>query len=265
MKDKLFTLLASLTTKRVWVILITTIILVFFCGRISEKLVLRTNFKDLMPHSHPIVQEYDKIVDNFQGASVVIVGAIGKEEKSLVKFVDQIAPEIESYNTLVKNVEYKTNREFFEKHGFMLTKTKDLRNNLNSFEDLGLIPYINGINNSFEKTYIADGEESISNKERENNAIRQLDGLKTWIRTMTSYIQAPSDQTKETATKAVDKMLLGDEHFLSQDKKMIMFIVQPNFSVDDVEKSQVLIGRIDSLLTETLVKYPVMLKSIFHM
>lgn len=256
MKDKLFTFIARLSTKRVWLILIITIIVVAFSGKISEKLVLKTNFKDLMPHSHPIVQEYDKIVDNFQGASVVIMGAVGNNEKSLVNFVDEIAPKIESYHTLVKNVEYKVNRKFIEKHGFMLMKIKDLKNNLNSFEDLGVIPYINSINNSFEKTYIADGEKSISNKEKEKNAITQLDGLETWIRTMAAYIQNPSDKNGDIAEKAVDKMLLGDEHFLSQDKKMIMFVVQPNFSVDDLKKSQILIGRIDSLLTETLVKYP---------
>lgn len=256
MKDKLFTFIAKLTTKRVWPILIVTVILVALSGELSDKLILKTNFKDLMPHAHPIVQEYDKIVDNFQGASVVILGAVGKDEKSLANFVDEIAPKIESYHSLVKNVEYKSNRQFFEKHGFMLMKTKDLKNNVNSFEDLGVVPYINGINDSFEKTYIADGEESISNKEKENNAIAQLDGLKTWIGTMESYIQNPSDKNDDVAKKAVDKMLLGDEHFLSQDKKMIMFFVQPSFSVDDLKKSQILMARIDSLLSETIVKYP---------
>jgi len=255
MKNKIFELVAKLAIKRPWTVVIVTIILVLISGELANNLKIKTNFKELMPQSHPVVTEYNNIVENYQGASMVIVGAIGKE-KSLKKFVDEIAPEIETYKSLVKRVEYKLNKNFFENHGLMVMKTKDLKNSLKSYNDLGLKPFITEINNSFEKTYIADGEESISNKEKENNAIAQIDGLKVWIETMSSYIQDPSDKNPETGEKVVDKLLFGDEYFLSQDKNMIIFMVQPSFSVEDIDKSVALTDSIRSLIAKKLVKYP---------
>ena len=255
MKSKIFGSIARLAIKRPWIVVIVTLVLLVISGALSTKLELKTNFKDLMPQSHPMVLEYNNIVENYQGASMVIIGAIG-EKKSLVDFVNEIAPEIQTYTSLVKRVDYKINKDFFENHGFMIMKQKDLKNSLNTFNDLGLIPYISEINNSFETTYIADGEESISNKEKENGAISQLDGLKVWIESMISYIEDPSTKSMEIGGKVVDKMLFGDEYFLSQDKKMIMFLAQPTFSVDDLDKSEILITRIDSLITAKLVNYP---------
>ncbi len=255
MKSKIFGIIARLSIRRPWIVAIGTLVLFLISAELATKLELKTNFKDLMPQSHPIVLEYNNIVENYKGASMELIGAIG-EEKSLIEFVNEIAPEIRTYTSLVKRVDYKLNKDFIEDHGFMIMKKKDLKNSLNSFKDLGLVPYITEINNSFETTYIADGEESISNKEKENGAISQLDGLKVWIETIISYIDDPSTKSTEFGGKAVDKMLFGDEYYLSQDKKMIMFLVQPTFSVDDLERSEILIDRIDSLINAKLVNYP---------
>ncbi len=81
--------------------------------------MLKTNFKDLMPQSHPIVSEYNNIVENYLGATMEIIGAVGEEE-SLINFVNDIAPEIATYTSLVKRVEYKLNKDFFEFHVFLV-------------------------------------------------------------------------------------------------------------------------------------------------
>jgi len=255
MKSKIFEFVAGLAIRRPWIVVLVTAVLLVISGALSKNLELKTNFKDLMPQSHPIVTEYNNIVENYQGASMEIIGAIGNEE-SLIKFVNEVAPEIQTYTSLVKRVEYKMNKDFFENHGFMIMKQKDLKSSLNTFNDLGLLPYISEINNSFETTYIADGEESISNKEKENAAISQLDGLKVWIESMISYVDDPSSKSRESGGKLVDKMLFGDDYFLSQDKKMIMFLVQPSFSVDDLGKSELLINAIDSIINVKLSNYP---------
>lgn len=255
MKGKIFASIARLSIRKPWIVAIVTLVLLLISVTLSENLVLKTNFKDLMPQSHPIVTEYNNIVENYQGASMEVIGAIGEEE-SLINFVNEVAPEIQKHSSLVKRVEYKLNKEFFENHGFMIMKQKDLKNNLNSFSDLGLVPYLTEINNSFETTYIADGEESLSNKEKENAAISQLDGLKVWIESMTSYVEDPSVQSAEASAKVVDKMLFGDEYFLSQDRKMIMFLVQPSFSLDDLEQTELLITTIDSIIGVKLANYP---------
>jgi len=255
MKSKIFSLIARISIKRPWIVISVTLVLLFISGVLSENLELKTNFKDLMPQSHPIVSEYNNIVENYLGATMEIIGAVGEEE-SLINFVNDIAPEIATYTSLVKRVEYKLNKDFFEDHGFMVMKQKDLKNSLNTFNDLGLLPYLSEINNSFETTYIADGEESISNKEKEMAAVSQLDALEEWIESMGSYMEGSSAHSIESTEKLVDKMLFGDEYFLSQDKKMIMFLVQPAFPFDDLAKAEILINRIDSLINEKISAYP---------
>ena len=254
MKEKVFQWIAKLAIKRAWIVLIVSIVLFIVSADLAGRLGLKMNFKDLMPQDHPTVVEFNNIIDHFQGASTVIVGAIG-EEKDLVQFVTELAPEIESLKPYIKRVEYKANHNFLEEHGFMLVKEKDLKTATSTYEDLGLIPFLTGINNSFEKTYIADGEESISNKEKELGAISQLEGLKTWIVTMQAYIEN-SNLTDEKARNAVEKMMIGEKYFLSPDRDMIMLIAYPTFPVDEMDKATILIHSMDSLIQAKLEKFP---------
>ncbi|MCD4695945.1 MAG: MMPL family transporter [Bacteroidales bacterium] len=254
MKEKVFQWIATLAIKRAWFVLLVSVILFIVSADLAGRLELKMNFKDLMPQDHPTVLEFNNIIDHFQGASTVIVGAIGEEE-DLIQFVTELAPEIESLKSHIKRVEYKVNQNFIGEHGFMLTKAKDLKTAAGTYEDLGLIPFLTGINNSFEETYISDGEESISNKEKELSAISQLDGLKTWINTMQAYIE-DSNLTDEKAREAVEKMMIGEKYFLSPDKDMIMLIAYPTFPVDEMGKATVLIHSLDSLIQVKLDKYP---------
>ncbi len=249
MKEKVFKGLARLTTKKSGIALLIALVLTVVAGGLSERLELKMNFKDLMPQSDPTVVEYNKILDHYQAASNIIIAAIG-DKNSLKKFADDIAPKIENMDQYIKRVDYKMNKEFFRNHGFMLTRTKDLKNSQDMYADLGLVPFLSGINDAFEQTYVADGEVSISNKEKENKAIASMDGLKTWVETMQYYIEHPNSTNTELTKNTVDKLLIGDEYFLSQNKDMILLFAQPSFPVDEMNKSTTLIHTIDSLLQD---------------
>ncbi len=249
MKTKVFKVLAKLSTKRSGLLLILAFVLTMIAGGLSENLELKMSFKDLMPESHPTVVEYNKILDHYQAASNVVIAAMG-EEDSLKKFVEDVVPKIKEMDQYIKRVDYKMNKTFFENHGFILTKAKDLENAQNMYTDLGIVPFLSGINDSFEKTYVADGEESISNKEKENKAIASMDGVKTWLETMQYYIEHPDSNNEVLAKQTVDKLLIGEEYFLSQNKDMVLFFAQPTFPVDEMDKSTILIHSLDSLLNE---------------
>lgn len=79
MKNKIFELVAKLAIKRPWTVVIVTIILVLISGELANNLKIKTNFKELMPQSHPVVTEYNNIVENYQGASMVIVELLAKK------------------------------------------------------------------------------------------------------------------------------------------------------------------------------------------
>ncbi len=254
MKEKFLIKLARLAEKHSWFMFIAALALTLVLGAMSENLKLKMNFKDLMPQSHPTVQEYDKIVDNYSAASNIIVGAMG-EENELKAFAEKIAPKIENLTEYVSKVDYKINREFFEEHAFMLTKEKDLKNSKDMYKDLSLVPLFTEINNSFEKTYIAEGEESISTKEKENKAIASLDGIENWLVTLNNYVENDGRNSSKI-DNAVDKMLIGDEYMLSFDKNMILLFVKPTFPTDMLDTATVLINKIENIISEAKANYP---------
>jgi len=256
MQKKFFTKLAQFVLNQYRLLIIISVILTFICAGLASTLKMKMSFKELMPQSHPTVKEYNKIIDNYSAASNIIIGAIGTENE-LKQFADEIAPQIKTLKKYIKRVNYKINRKFFEKHGFMLTKTKNLKNSKDMYRDLGLLPFLTEINNNFESTYVADGEKSISNKEKENKAVVFLDAIKNWLLTMQHYAETHnSDPGQNLSKNAVDKILIGNEYFLSQDKDMILLFAQPTFPIDEMEKSMYLIPLLDKMIGKTAEKYP---------
>jgi uncharacterized protein len=254
MKIRLLSNVIAQIEKRPWYVIIVAIILAIISGGLGSRLELKMNFKDLMPPEHPTVDEYNTIVDNYSAASNIIIGAQGDEEE-LKAFVNELAPEIKGCSEYVSRVDYKINKDFLENHALMLTKTKDLKNNGDMYVSPELLPLLTAINNGFEKTYINEGEESLSTKEKENQAIASLNGVRNWLETTNRFIRYGDQTDSALVKKGVESFLLGEEYFLSYDKHMILMFVKPTFPVDEMDKSTVLIHKLEDLIEKTKSKY----------
>ena len=252
MKSKLLSWFAHVSVKYNKAVLLIGFGLMIACGIISEQLVIKANMKDLMPQSHPTVKGYNDMTENFEAASNVIITALG-ETDDLKRFADEVAPKIEKLDRYVYRVSYKVNRDFLKKHALMLIKTKNLKTAVSSYEHLGLKGYINGINDNFEETYIAD-DEGISSSERENNAISSLDGIHVWLKTMHDFLTL-RDTTEENARNAVDHMLLGEQYLMSPKKDMVLITAFPKFTTDDIDQSTLLINEINEIIHAAADKY----------
>ncbi|GMQ80822.1 MAG: hypothetical protein BMS9Abin05_0251 [Rhodothermia bacterium] len=229
-----------------------TLLVTVLTAAIAGGLELNMQFKSLMPQSHPTVQEYDFIVNNYSSATNIIVAVKG-DENSIKSFADDLVPKLRAMTEYVSRVDYKINREFMGRHGFMLSKARDLDNSRNLFSDLRLVPFLTRLNDSFEQTYIAD-DEGISNGEKEDKAVRALDGIENWLQTMTLYLDGDGDV--EAAREAVDRMLIGDPYFISQDKDILLLFAQPTFTLNEVDKLMMAMNAIDSQIEELVSKYP---------
>ncbi len=252
MRRKILNTISSLADKHTLKMFFGIIIITLIFGQMMEKLELQMHFKNLMPESHPIVEEFDTIIEEYSTATMIIVAAQG-EEKELKEFADELAPKLETFSEFVKRVDYKLNREFMENHGFILTKEKNLKNMKDLFSDLRLLPFITHINDNFEKTYVYD-EDGISNKEKENEAIRSIEGIEFWIKTMKNYILNSKEGVE--AKEAVERFLIGDEYMISQDKDMLLLFAQPTFSLNEIDKVVLAENKIDSLIASVAEKYP---------
>ncbi|MCD4795376.1 MAG: MMPL family transporter [Bacteroidales bacterium] len=253
MKTKIIAWLANVVVKYYKAVLGIVLLITVIAAILSENLVLKMNMKDMMPQSHPIVKEFNFMVDNFEAASSIMITAIGETE-DLKKFADEVAPQIAALDEYIYQVDHKVNQEFLKNHALMLVKSKDLKSSKETFKHLGLVKYLEAMNNTFEETYIADGEESLSNKQQEFYAIAALDGIKTWLLTMNDYMNDDNIGI-EKAKWAVDNMLFGEEYMLSPKKDMIIITAFPKFTIDDMDRSKELISHINEIINKTAKKY----------
>ena len=254
MREKALNWLANISAKRPGTILLIALVITIIASGLSENLKLEMQFKNLMPQDHKMVQEFNDVVDNFSTATMIIVAAKG-EEKELKMFADELAPKLREMKKYVQRLDYKVEKDFFLKHGMMLQKVKDLKNSLDIYKDLSLLPFITHLNDNFEKTYVYDNE-SISTKEKENNAVIFLEGIKSLLQTMEKYSQQGENLKKEVAEKAVDEFLIGDEYIISQDKNMLLMFARPTFSINEIDKVILAENTIDSLIYTVEDKYP---------
>ncbi|MGD8778729.1 MAG: MMPL family transporter [Ignavibacteria bacterium] len=254
MKSKILKSIASAADKHPVLMVAIALVITLAAAFFMDQLKMKMHFKNLMPEEHPMVQEFDRVVDNFSTAAMIVVAATGDEEE-LKSFADELVPKLKLMDQYIKRVDYKLEKEFYERYGFMLEKAKNLKNSKEIFSDLSLLPMLEHINDNFEKIYISD-DKSISNKEKENRAISFLDGIQYWLSTINKYVEDPGSVNIKTAQKAVDRFLIGDEYMISQDKDMIFIMAQPTFSINEVDKVVDAENKVNELIDEAVQNYP---------
>ena len=254
MRDQILVKLAELAARRTGLMLALALALTVVAAGLAGRLKLTMHFKNLMPQAHPMVQEFNRIVDDYRTASMIIIAARG-EEHELKRFADELAPELEAMTAYVQRVDYKLERDFFLAHGFMLQRARNLENSKAIYRDLSLLPMLTRLNDSFEKTYVYD-EESLSTKEKERDAVAFLDGIQYWLETMSQYAAAGVDLSPEVAAAAVERFLIGDTYMISQDKDMLLLFAQPTFTVNEIDRVIEAENAVDALIARVAEKYP---------
>ncbi len=254
MREKILKWIAHSAEKRAGMMLIGILILTVIAGGLASRLKLTMHFKNLMPQNHPMVQEFNQVIDDYSTASMIIIAATG-EEKDLKQFADEIAGKVAALKESIKRVDYKLERDFILKHGLKLQKAKDLKNSRDLFKDLNLLPWLRHLNDNFEKTWVQD-EESISTKEKENNAVMFLDGIKFWLQSLQAAIENGDSQLDKRAETAAERLLIGDEYMISPDKDMLLLFAQPTFTINEMDRVIAVENRIDSLIAETASRFP---------
>jgi hopanoid biosynthesis associated RND transporter like protein HpnN len=248
-REKTLSRWGELSAKYSFLILAIFIIVTIFSLILAMDLRISTRWSDLLPKNDPLVEEFESIVEDYTSTANSILVVWGPED-DIKTFAEYVVPQIEELDSLVKRVDYKIDEEFIRRHGFMLTKTKDLKNMVKVFEDLDLTPFLRHINDNFEETYIGD-EESLSDKEKENGAIQSLDGLQFWIETMSDFIDSKRADSA-LAAEAVDRFLLGDPYFISHDKRMLLIFIEPTFDITDVDPMVLSTDLIQDIIDEAL-------------
>ena len=155
---------------------------------------------------------------------------------------------------LFNRVDYKSEVDFLKNHGLFLIKKEDLDNIKDIFMDPNIDGLIFNLNNSMEKEYIGR-EESISTREKEDQAVSLLNGIEDLVLSLKEVAQGkkiPLEKIQEIS----DKLLIGDPYFLSYDKKALVMNAIPNFSMMDIDLVVTGTDMVQTSMDELLKDYP---------
>ncbi|MFC1557065.1 RND family transporter [candidate division KSB1 bacterium] len=155
---------------------------------------------------------------------------------------------------LFQRVDYKAETGFLKDHMLMLIKEDDLKNTKDVFLDPNLAELLTNYNNSMEKEYVGQ-EESISTREKEDGAWTFLDGIQNLIFTMQSVVMGEKITDNEIH-RAADKLLFGEPYMMSYDKKALVMIAIPNFTIMDRDLLSIAAVSVQELIDEQLKEYP---------
>ncbi|MCK4941433.1 multidrug RND transporter, partial [candidate division WOR-3 bacterium] len=189
MRERLLKNWARFAATHPWRVIIALLIVAVLAAISASRITMEMRWSDLLPMDDPKAREFDEILTEYKSASTFLVVVRG-EEQQIKRFADVIAPQILELTQYFDRVDYKIDKEFFSEHGFMLTEAKDLETTADLFKNLNLVPLLTSINDNFEEEYVGD-EEALSTKEKENEAVRTLDGFHYWLKAMDEFITDP--------------------------------------------------------------------------
>jgi len=139
MKERLLRQWARFVATHPWWVLAVMFVLIILSVIFASDLRMDMRWSDMLPSGDPMAQEFERIIKEFKSTSTILI-VIQGEEAAIKKFADEIAPEIEELEAYIERVDYKLDKEFFGRHGFMLTDIEDLRNTTDMYNDLKLVP-----------------------------------------------------------------------------------------------------------------------------
>lgn len=155
---------------------------------------------------------------------------------------------------LVTRIDYKTELDFFKKYGLLLIKEDDLKNMQDTFTDANLPGLMKNINNSMEKEYIGR-QESISNRQKEDQAVMLLDGIQDLVVLLQKYTNAETIPDS-LAQRVVEKLLFGEHYMLSYDKQALIMNVIPTFSAMDIDLIMTCTQQVQGIVNAEALNHP---------
>ena len=241
--------------------LITVLILTVGFAALSTQLGVTMRWSDLLPSNDPRTIQYNKIVKEFVTASSIIVVVQG-DESQIKQFAEDLVPKLEKTSIdkegnpfpLIQRVDYKSEIDYMKNHGLMLMKEDDLKNMQEVFTDPTLSGFLFNLNNAMEKEYVKR-DESLSTREKEDQAVQFLDGVDKLIQMLTRSAHGETLESEDIHQTA-DQFLFGEPYFLSYDKQALIINAIPNFAVTDVEMAVVATDKIQALIDQFKEKYP---------
>ncbi len=222
--------------KALLIALAITVLLGFGMARLKMEMT----FYSMLPQKSNQVKNLKDIVENFSYASAVLVVVDGRSiedpveaEKTVKQTIDAITLEYANgvYKPYIASVIGKVEMSLFKEHGLMLTKMDDLERLKRSYSDLNLVPLLEHINDDFEAEYSGNSEKLSS---EESEAVTQFEGLGELLKLIEQAAKG-QEVSDSKLDEVLDSYMFGDPYIMSNDNRMGLLIVQPTFTMNDIQ------------------------------
>lgn len=264
MRVRFFKWVAKISYKKYWLLLLICILFTIVMGVFSSKIRIETTWMSMLPEGEPSVVTFKNILDEFGAVTQIVVALEGPDKERIIQVAQEIAPGIadvkmkvklsDEYKILpvVKRVDFAYDTNFVANHGLMLQKAKNLEKMKILFTDYNLVPFMTHINDVFETEYVSDSDNLIRQEKR---AVQNLDGMFQFIETISEFATGEKSDVG-TVQKGINAVTIGDGYYLSNDKKMLLILVTPTMSIDDITLVTVGVESMDARLKEFNREYP---------
>ncbi len=222
--------------KALLIALAITVLLGFGISRLRMEMT----FYSMLPDKSNQVRDLKNIVENFSYASAVLVVVDGRSiddpveaEKTVKQTIDAITLEYSNdlYNPYIASVIGKVDMNLFKEHGLMLTKMDDLERLKRSYSDLNLVPLLKHINDDFEAEYSGNSDKLA---DEETQAVSQFRGLGELLKLIEQAAEG-QEVSDSKLDEVLDSYMFGDPYIMSNDNRMGLIIVQPTFTMNDIQ------------------------------
>ena len=243
MRKNFLHLIARWSVTHTWWMTVGILALTLFFAYRASTLQMRTGFDSLLPGDNPRTAEFNRILEEFENESNIMLLAKGNED-SLKAYARGVKPLLEDFDEWVASVHIQIPEDFYRRNALKLLPPDQLDNFGSMFYDPNLVPFLHNLNNSFEGEYQRN-DEALQSRRDELAAVRFLDGLEMFVDIQSAVMQGES--IEGVGQKAVDAITFGETYMLSPNKDMILILIEPTFnmmiepaelqgSVDGIEK-----------------------------
>lgn len=239
------------SSRRPWLVLGMAGVVTVILGLAASTLKIETTWLDLVPQKHPATREFYRVTEEFGAATNILLAIEGNNPQKLKAIAREVAETLSDQTQFFEHVYYRMDRDFFLSHSLMLEKERHLKRMRATLRSFDLVPFLRAANDDFERAYIG-GEESL-----EQNENRVIQAINSYVDILLGIERGlvsndPTSAAMETARIYVDDA----SYFFSNDKKMLLVMIQPTCTVNEIDKIGIMVPALRAEVAKFKEKYP---------
>lgn len=213
------------------------------------KLETKMQMSDMLPKDQPESVAYQYVLDNFKGVHAITIAVEGAE-KNIKAYIEDVADDVGAIPH-VEHVIYRNENEFFKKHGLLLLKFDEIDSLKGVITASSIRDFIAGLNDNFEKEYIA-GDEPDRLRKDSREMLSAFNAIEDFLKLLVK------DDSKESEIREIsDAFIAGPAFMISPDRTMGIMSVRTSLEMTDIKNIIKLVEDVEGLVKERQKRHKV--------